>query len=495
MLSMKTPIARSSSDSRTRARRLSSGFFDGLSHVGASYVGLLYTGLLFVGLIFAGVPFVGLPFVGPDSASAQVQSVELPARVAAPFMSYQGAGWLERPERVAEEMPDAMLAVMGLEDGDVVADIGAGSGFFTRRIARLVAPTGTVYAVDIQPEMLEILQGHVEREGVTGVVPVLSEFDDPKLPEGEIDWILLVDVYHEFGDHVAMLAKMKEALKSDGRVALLEYRVEDGTGDHIRGDHRMSVRQVLSEWGPAGFDLIELYEFLPSQHLFIFQSTSADGAVGGGTARGGPRSVIEAYDILEAIEEGHIEVNASELGVETVNLTLSRTRSDPMVITLPVGTYFETPGQTSDLIARRDGVVVLLEDGPQVWQILARNVQATLPAPQQDDAFQIRSANEYIPMRDVMWVFQGINLDPLMTRVVQQFALWIASGDPSYDDFAEQAAGSLFQTELVVALAVAYTDSSGLDVTRKRIWTERDKFVPALTDPGLRGFFVDRDRR
>ncbi len=125
--------------------------------------------------------------------SAQAQRVELPERIAAPFMSYQGAGWLERPERVAEEMPDEMVAMMGLEDGDVVADIGAGSGFFTRRMARLVAPTGTVYAVDIQPEMLEILQGHVEEEGVTGVVPVLSEFDDPQRPEGEIDWIRLVD--------------------------------------------------------------------------------------------------------------------------------------------------------------------------------------------------------------------------------------------------------------------------------------------------------------
>ncbi len=455
MLSMKTPIGCSSSDLNT----------------------------LFVGLLFAGLSVAGLPFIGPNSASAQVQPVELPARIPAQFMSYQGAGWLERPERVAEEMPDAMLEKMGLEDGDVVADIGAGSGFFSRRMARLVAPTGTVYAVDIQPEMLEILQGHVEREGVTGVVPVLSEFDDPKLPEGEIDWILLVDVYHEFGNHVAMLAKMREALKSDGKVALLEYRVEDGTGDHIRGDHRMSARQVLSEWGPAGFELIEMHEFLPSQHLFIFQPS-----------QGGGGPIIADYDLLEAIDEGHIELNASELGQETVNLTLSRTRPEPMVITLPVGTYFETPAEVSDLIARRDGVVVLLDDGEQDWQILARNVQTTLPAPERRDAFQIRSANENVPMRDVMWVFQGLNLDPLMTRIVQQLALWIASDDPDYDDLADGVSGP-FPTELVVALAVAYTDSSGLDVTQKRIWTERDEFVPSLTDPGLRGFFRDRERR
>ena len=399
MLSMRTPIARSSSRSRTWTRRLTPGLSGGLPFGGSAFVRLpfvrstfvacLFVSVSFVGASFVGLPFVGLPFVGPSSASAQVQSVELPARVPAPFMSYQGAGWLERPERAAEEMPDQMVAMMGLEDGDVVADIGAGSGFFTRRMARLVAPTGTVYAVDIQPEMLEILQGHVEREGVTGVVPVLSEFDDPKLPEGEIDWILLVDVYHEFGDHVAMLAKMREALKSDGRVALLEYRVEDGTGDHIRGDHRMSARQVLSEWGPAGFDLIEIHEFLPSQHLFIFRPSREGGGGGGAAARSGAAGVgagsgpvIADYDLLEALDEGHIELNASELGAETVNLTISRTRPEPMVITLPVGTYFETAEDASDLIARRDGVVVLLEDGETEWQILARNVQPTLAAPQ-----------------------------------------------------------------------------------------------------------------
>ena len=459
MLSVKNPIAPLPYESRTRARSLSLG---------------LCVGLLFVGL---------------NSAWAQVQPVELPARVPAQFMSYQGAGWLERPERVAEEMPDAMLAMMGLEDGDVVADIGAGSGFFTRRMARLVAPTGTVYAVDIQPEMLEILQGYVEEEGVTGVVPVLSEFDDPKLPEGEIDWILLVDVYHEFGNHEAMLAKMRQALKRDGRVALLEYRVEDGTGDHIRGDHRMSARQVLSEWGPAGFDLVELHEFLPSQHLFIFRPTRD------GTAGVEPRSVIKAYDLLESINAGHIEVISSNLGPETVNLTLRRTRPEPMVITLPVGTYFETPGRGSDLIARRDGVVVLNEDGPQVWTVLARKVQGNLPSPDPQDVFEIRSADERIGMRNVMWLYQAMNLQPLLEPVIQQLSLWIASGDPSYDDLAGQASSSPFPVEEVVALAVAYTDSSGTDVTRKRIWTDRERFVSAVNDPGLRRFFETRDQR
>jgi len=430
-----------------------------------------------------------LLLVGLQSADAQELPVDLPARVPAQFMSYQGAGWLERPERVAEEMPDEMLTMMHLEDGDVVADIGAGSGFFTRRMAKLVAPTGTVYAVDIQPEMLEILQGHVEEEGLTGIVPVLSEFDDPKLPAGEIDWILLVDVYHEFGNHEAMLAKMREALTADGRVALLEYRVEDGTGDHIRGDHRMSVRQVLSEWGPAGFDLVEMHEFLPSQHLFIFQARR-DGAAGLES-----RQVVADYDLLEAVEEGHIVVNASDLGPEAVTFTLSRTRPEPMVITLPVGTYFETPGGVSDMIARRDGVVVLLEDGPQVWTVLARNVHATRPSPDPQDMFEIRSADEHMAMRNVMWLYQGMNLHPMVAPVVQRLSLWIASEDPSYDELAEHTSEAPLPAGEAVALAVAYLDSSGLDVTQKRIWTDRERFVPTLRDAGLRRFFETRDQR
>ena len=434
----------------------------------------LRTGLLLV---------VGLNFgVGPNSASAQQASVQLPDRVAAQFMSYQGAGWLERPERVAEEMPDAMLAVMGLVDGDVVADIGAGSGFFTRRMATLVAPTGTAYAVDIQPEMLEILQGHAEDEGITGIVPVLSEFDDPKLPAGEIDWILLVDVYHEFGNHEAMLAKMLEALKPDGRVALLEYRVEDGSGDHIKGDHRMSLRQVLSEWVPAGFDLIELHEFLPSQHLFVFQKRGA-----------GAREVIANYDLLDAIRDGHVEVSSSDVGDETVTLTLTKTRSAPMVITLPIGTYFETGRQTSDLIARRDGMVALIEDGPQSWTVLARNVQADLPGAGQGDTFEIQSADDRIGLRNVMWMYQGLNLHPLIESLVQQISMLIASENPSYDELVELGAGAPLPIEEVVGLAAAYTDSSGIDVTQKRFWGDRDRFVPALTDPGLQRFLESLD--
>jgi predicted methyltransferase len=187
-------------------------------------------------------------------------------------MGWQGAGWLEREDRDAEQRPDEIIRAMGLRDGHVVADVGAGSGYFTRRLARAVAPSGRVYAVDIQPEMIALLKQGVEKAGVTNVVPVLGKGDDPGLPPASIDWILLVDVYHELQEPRAMLARMREALKPGGRVALVEYRLEGDSAAHIRREHRMSPRQVLAEWEPAGFRLAARHEFLPAQHFFVFES-------------------------------------------------------------------------------------------------------------------------------------------------------------------------------------------------------------------------------
>ena len=140
-------------------------------------------------------------------------------------------------------------------------------------------------------------------------------------------------------------------------------------------------------------------------------------------------------------------------------------------------------------------MVVLLEDGPQVWTVLARSVQGNLPSPDPQDVIEIQSADERIGMRNVMWLYQGMNLQPQLEPVIQQLSLLIASDDPSYDDLAGQASSSPFPVEEVVALAVAYTDSSGTDVTRKRIWTDRERFVSAVNDPGLRRFFETRDQR
>jgi len=207
---------------------------------------------------------------GICAAVACAQDDALPKREPAAVMSFHGAAWLERPSREEEEKPYDVLKVMMLKNGDVVADIGCGTGYYGRKIAKQVAPDGKVYGVDIQPEFIEMLKEYCEKEGITNVIPILGDEDDPKLPKGELDWMILTDVYHEFQQAEAMLAKMREALKPDGRVLLLEYRLNGKTARHIKIEHRMSVEQVLSEWNAAGFELVDLQEFLPSQHLFIF---------------------------------------------------------------------------------------------------------------------------------------------------------------------------------------------------------------------------------
>jgi predicted methyltransferase len=188
----------------------------------------------------------------------------------APVMGWGGAAWLERQGRDEEQRPAEVIRTMGLRNGDVVADIGAGTGYFTRPLAKAVSPAGRVYAVDVQPEMISLLTRGVEREGLTNVVPVLGVADDPRLPRESLDWILLVDVYHELQQPKAMLARMREALKPAGKVALIEYRLDGQSALHISESHRMSPKQVLAEWEPAGFRLVARHEFLPTQHFFVF---------------------------------------------------------------------------------------------------------------------------------------------------------------------------------------------------------------------------------
>lgn len=188
----------------------------------------------------------------------------------APVMGVGGAAWLERRSREEEERPEIILKAMNLKPDDVVADVGCGTGYFARRIAEKI-PEGKVYATDIQPEMIELLNNILEQAGVENVVPIVGEENDPKLPAGEIDWILLVDVYHEFQKPREMLDRMRESLSENGRVALVEYRLLGETAQHIKLEHRMSIEQVVKEWTPAGFRLVEVLEELPTQHLFVFE--------------------------------------------------------------------------------------------------------------------------------------------------------------------------------------------------------------------------------
>ena len=215
---------------------------------------------------------LGLGLVALVAAQAAAQPAATPApRKPASVISPSGASWLEREGREQEQRPAEIFRAMGLKDGDVVADLGCGTGWFARRMARVVAPRGTVYAVDIQPEMLDLLRGYAAAEGVKGIVPVLGTETDPKMPAGGLDWILMVDVYHEFQKPEPMLAAIKRSLKPTGKVALVEYRLEGTSASHIRSEHRMSLEQVLAEWQPAGFRLVTQLEFLPTQHFFILE--------------------------------------------------------------------------------------------------------------------------------------------------------------------------------------------------------------------------------
>jgi ubiquinone/menaquinone biosynthesis C-methylase UbiE len=184
-------------------------------------------------------------------------------------MSYLGADWLDRNERVNEEEPDIALDAIKLVQGSTVADVGAGSGYMTVKMAKRVGPSGKVYANDIQPEMLALLRERLSREKVMNVETVLGTFDDPKLPAGAIDLILMVDVYHEFSEPQKMLQRMRETLKPGGRLVLLEYRKEDPAVP-IKFEHKMSVAEAKMEVEAEGYKLSKVDEVLPRQHILIF---------------------------------------------------------------------------------------------------------------------------------------------------------------------------------------------------------------------------------
>ena len=184
-------------------------------------------------------------------------------------MSHRGAGWLDRAERDREENTTRALEALGVTPGMVVADFGAGSGYYTERLARQVGPDGKVLAVDLQPEMLELLGARITRLGLTNVELIRSTEDDPRLPTGTVDLILMVDVYHELSQPQLVLRRMKAALSPRGRIAILEYRKEDASVP-IRPEHKMSVAEATAEFGAEGYRLDARVDSLPWQHLLFF---------------------------------------------------------------------------------------------------------------------------------------------------------------------------------------------------------------------------------
>lgn len=204
----------------------------------------------------------------PTEAPADVPTQYL-GRVIAPTMGFQHAGWLTRKTRQKEE--DTLLAMQQLQirPGSTVCDLGCGNGYFTLRMARQVGDEGKVLAVDIQKEMLTMLQQRVARAGLKNVTPVLGDIDNPNLPAGEIDLLLMIDVYHEFSYPSEMLKAIRESLSDTGVIALLEFRAEDASVP-IRPLHKMSKAQILREYNANGLKLVREFNGLPWQHLMFF---------------------------------------------------------------------------------------------------------------------------------------------------------------------------------------------------------------------------------
>ena len=191
-------------------------------------------------------------------------------REIAKVMSFYGASWLERPERAEEERPERVLAALDLNPGMVVADVGAGSGYYSSRMAQRVAPGGIVYAVDVQPEMIDILRLQMKQLHVTNVEPVLGTETDPRLPPAKLDLAIMVDVYHELEYPYEMLAAIVKALKPGGRVVFVEFRGNDPNVP-IKALHTMSEAQLRKEAAVQPLEWVKTVGGLPWQHVIVFR--------------------------------------------------------------------------------------------------------------------------------------------------------------------------------------------------------------------------------
>jgi ubiquinone/menaquinone biosynthesis C-methylase UbiE len=238
----------------------------------ARRVGLLFVALAVVVPAWsAGAPnqpspgYEYRPIHDPDGTGKFYMGREI-----AQVMGHEAAEWLDRPEREQEEQPAKLMEALALKPGMVVADVGAGSGFFTFRLAERVGPGGKVLAVDIQPEMLDLIRQRMKERGVKNVVPVLGKIDDPKLPPNGVDLILLVDVYHEFSHPWEMTRAMARSLKPGGRIAFVEYRLEDPQVP-IKLLHKMSVAQLRKEMSTQPLRWVKTNEVLPRQHIVLFE--------------------------------------------------------------------------------------------------------------------------------------------------------------------------------------------------------------------------------
>lgn len=199
---------------------------------------------------------------------------EYMGREIARTMHWKGAEWLIRRVREQEEGPVKMREQLQVKPGMTVCDMGCGNGYHTLPLAEMVGVKGKVYAVDVQPEMIEMLKQNIERKKLKNIEPITGLYHDPKLPPDSCDMILLVDVYHEFSHPVQMLAAMRAALKKDGLLVLVEFRAEDETVP-IRPEHKMTKAQINKEMDANGFTLKREFDGLPWQHLMFFGKDEA----------------------------------------------------------------------------------------------------------------------------------------------------------------------------------------------------------------------------
>ena len=212
---------------------------------------------------------IALSLSVPVSAQAEHP---ITGRRIAPVMGMSGADWLARREREREEMPEKVIQQLHLRPGMVVADIGAGTGYYSIRIAREVAPNGKVLANDIQAGMLARVRENAANAHLSNVETILGSESNPHLPTGQVDLAIMVDVYHELSRPQRMLEHIHDALRPGGQLVLLEFRKEDPSVP-IRLEHKMSVDEIKAEIQPEGFHFVQTIESLPWQHMVFFEKT------------------------------------------------------------------------------------------------------------------------------------------------------------------------------------------------------------------------------
>jgi ubiquinone/menaquinone biosynthesis C-methylase UbiE len=234
-------------------------------------------------------PALAPPIVAPPRVDVAIDvTVPIPppathhcGREIAQTMHFSGAPWLVRDSRQREEDCKLLLEALDVRPGQTVCDLGCGNGFYTVELARRVGPTGTVYAIDIQPEMLRMLAERAAAERLANIRPVLGTAIDPRLPAGTIDLVVCVDVYHEFSHPEAMLARIRASLAPGGRLVLAEFRGEDPAVP-IKPLHKMTKAQIRMELEPAGFAVAREFDRLPWQHLMFFRADGPPAAGGPG---------------------------------------------------------------------------------------------------------------------------------------------------------------------------------------------------------------------